>query len=331
MFSSIQLASSVSNKKKKGVTKPNGASWSSIISNAYTWGTSTRTAGMDCSNDGTYILAARNGATGVYLSTDAGVSWSQVGSPINANYYVACVGVNSTGQYMLIGMRTSTLTTAGTMYLSSNYGATFTALSLTAQKWNGANISANGAKMFLCYATGFWLSSDYGANWTATTPVSASIVASNMSPSGNCLVYTQTVINGWGYSTNFGSTWNTISTGNTTYNDCDICDTGQCVAGTSDGIFQYYNSSWGLSAFSLTGTGAFVSMSEDGFKIVCGTSTGVYYGIYASMPTSISSLTSATNIPVTTGWGAVKATNLNFYIGVGQSSNTGQIYKSGSQ
>jgi hypothetical protein len=96
--------------------------------------------------------------------------------------------------------------TVGLMYISSNYGATWTSTA-TSQNWYGVSMSASGQyQTAVVYGGYIYISSNYGVTWTQQTVTSKYWWAVTMSASGQ--YQTAVVYNGFLYtSSNYGVTW----------------------------------------------------------------------------------------------------------------------------
>lgn len=113
------------------------------------------------SGSGQYVtlLSTNNG---VYVSNNYGASWTNV--PIANNMYR--ISMSSSGRYQLIaGDRFN--------YISSNFGVSFTSISLGVQAtFMSSAVSATGRFMLIGSAnTGYWISINFGVNWTSYGPI----------------------------------------------------------------------------------------------------------------------------------------------------------------
>jgi hypothetical protein len=102
----------------------------------------------------------------LYKSTDAGVTWSQLGASSTSWQYIC---VSDDGQYI------TALPNSGTPQVSSNGGTSFTSKSTNASNDCLAMSSTGQYQYTGGWAGNVYSSSDYGATWTArTTPGSMS-------------------------------------------------------------------------------------------------------------------------------------------------------------
>jgi photosystem II stability/assembly factor-like uncharacterized protein len=79
------------------------------------------------------------------------------------------VAVSSDGRYQIVAVNDYTSTAIGYIYVSNDYGNTWTPrVTDTNRAWKGVAISADGKYQTACHYTGFiYVSNDYGNTWTA--------------------------------------------------------------------------------------------------------------------------------------------------------------------
>lgn len=111
--------------------------------------------------DGTWYACAFDQP--LYRSTDDGDTWSQITAV--AGWHDCCTSSNGAIVYAL-----GVVGGSGSVYKSTNYGASFSEIVSTAGKnWISICCSADGTKVYACFGpiTGdVWVSGDSGANWT---------------------------------------------------------------------------------------------------------------------------------------------------------------------
>ena len=103
---------------------------------------------------GTYLVSAlsnvSSNTTTIKHSTNGGIRWISAGT---IDIAINSIASNSTGQYLIAGGSISTGQTVPGVYISSNYGASWTFISLTASDnvtITGVAISSNGLIMHAC-------------------------------------------------------------------------------------------------------------------------------------------------------------------------------------
>lgn len=122
------------------------------------------------SGDGSTAVAVRATTTPtIWKTTNYGASWSQIFSNSSAVSFgdIAC---SSDGKYILVALAQNQ---SGYMYLSSNYGTSFSDLSggngLSSSNYYKIAISSSGMNMLAAGNSGFvYATSNYGQTWTQT-------------------------------------------------------------------------------------------------------------------------------------------------------------------
>ena len=115
------------------------------------------------SGDGSHLVAAvgADGIGGIYVSSNYGVDWS-TNSSMAAEYW-GPVASSSNGSHLVAGVN------GGTMYTSSDYGATWTVQHVVIDAnvhWTSITSSADGTYLAGVISGGdIWTSSDSGATW----------------------------------------------------------------------------------------------------------------------------------------------------------------------
>jgi len=116
------------------------------------------------SADGLKLYAVSDNTPGLFMSTDAGASWTKDNvtfATVNEAWnYVAC----SADGTKVIGS-----VWRGNLWRSEDSGATWvedTSIARRNQQWNAVGSSADGSKLAASIAQGFvWTSADFGASW----------------------------------------------------------------------------------------------------------------------------------------------------------------------
>ena len=118
----------------------------------------------------------------------ASTPWYSMSMSGNGKYAVAC-------QYL-----------TGTIFYSSNYGATWTASS-PSTTWYSVSISGSGPYAVACSTTQIYMSSNYGETWTSKASVSTMRSVSISDTGKNIIACNETTVPR--YSNDYGETWQT--------------------------------------------------------------------------------------------------------------------------
>ena len=162
-----------------------------------------------------------------FVSNNYGQTWKGIVLPSNDS--LNCASISSSGQYICIG-RASTLTT-NNLFVSNNYGATFTAVgplysALNSYLWSSISMSANGqyitavSSVTNSYNNSMLSSVNYGATWNIGTASSAAWSCVAMSANAQ---YITSLVNG-GYIFNSVTPYINLSISNNliVYRDCSF-------------------------------------------------------------------------------------------------------------
>jgi len=165
--------------------------------------------------------------TGIYMSTDYGMSWKLVLSLRRCNYAYSCISESGKYQVAIIGKYTSL--TSPYVYKDDNL--------LVTPFYNGDRIS---------YGQDIYTSSDYGTTWTKINiPIfiiegyEATItdwVSVSCSPSGKNVIACSFMGGLYG-SDDYGKTWTQIIRGspsNGTWNSCNYSSNGSLIVTSND-------------------------------------------------------------------------------------------------
>jgi photosystem II stability/assembly factor-like uncharacterized protein len=260
------------------------------------------------SSTGQYQTAVGLSQT-IYKSSDYGASWTSITTDTSSNslsLFWFSVALSSSGQYQIATSHIG-------MYLSSNYGVTWSKINNTGA--NKVAISSSGAYITFCgVPTGptnpgiINVSTNYGATFTATNIQSNTFNDVAMSESGQYQIITDS--DKFLYiSSNYGVTWSTTTTTITHYS-VDMSVTGQYIimfgniTNNPRATIQFssnFGNTWTLLDVSgaLTGPRAQISMSGSGDYV-----SYVYYGgqvnicntILPSRPNPSSALTNGSTV-----------------------------------
>jgi hypothetical protein len=198
------------------------------------------------SSNGQYILTLDNNSGSVYISVGYGISdsWGPIPSTIlPTNSAWSGVAMSSTGQYMAVSI------IGGSLYLSSNYGQSWTAVSIIPSlSWQNISMSANGQYIIIGNnsAGSLYLSNNFGNTWTvpAGTPTNSNWSDVTISNSGQYMTACNNTTGYIYYSSDYGITWRTftnIITSNSWIN-ISISSTGLYVIASISGGAVYMNS-----------------------------------------------------------------------------------------
>ena len=166
------------------------------------------------SETGQYMVALMGS---VYNSSDYGVTWSNSGTAVGTGNAIA---ISSTGKYVVTAYGSGSLF----IYLSTNYGATFTRITDISGSapanftYGSAAMSRDGKTMFLSMDTYLMKSTNYGASWSVVYTSASN--NGDVSCSGNgqivLLCPPQGTSRDMYRSNDGGATFTTTATGSTT-------------------------------------------------------------------------------------------------------------------
>lgn len=158
-------------------------------------------------NDSGTVIAATVTSGYLYLSTDSGATWVQKTVLGTGNWFA--VDVNATGS-VIAATKSNT-----SVVVSTDSGTSWNTYTPGGTTHRGITISATGDKMVSISVNGYaYLSSDYGANWTAATTAGNTDYNNTlawMSRDGQNVVISKNGTYTFSYTSNFGSTWGTIT------------------------------------------------------------------------------------------------------------------------
>lgn len=197
----------------------------------------------------------------LYRSIDYGATFQKASG--YTEYYWDRIAMSDTGQYMLA----SSLN--GPLFLSSNYGASYTDITSrirgnSTEYFEGVGMSGNGQYVIVCYELGGYggcatkISNNYGAagSWSDLTQAyNYSIQGIAISNDGQYmyLSYTSNGLAGIVIrSTNYGASWQEISVGTQYVRDVSCSSDGSTVVVT--GAVQNYGASYLTRGFMFTST-----------------------------------------------------------------------------
>ena len=201
-----------------------------------------------------FITASSYGVTSYrYLSTNSGASFSPLS--IKAYYFANCI--NGTGQYIsyTIGGGYN-----GNIFVSSNYGSSFTGKSTSSDRYCLATDISGQYMLTGIYSGNIQVSNDYGNTWTNIN-INKNWGLAKISPTGQfMLIADKTTSTGTVYYSNdYGVSFNLIYTvpAGKIIQSIDLTESGKYIAvGVStDGIYlsSDYGANWSIVSSSLGG------------------------------------------------------------------------------
>ena len=225
--------------------------------------------------DGSNIFAATQGA-GVFLSTDAGVSWANTSNGLTNPYIFA---VASSGSSLFAGTTTLYGGIGGGVFISTNNGANWTLASTGLTNKNVHCFAFNGTDIFAGTDGGIFLSTNNGSSWTLAGVTSYATEALVFNGTN---LFAGTAGGGVYLSTDNGSSWNPVNAGltNTTVNALKV-NGSNLYAGTGGGgvfISTDNGANWGELNGGLTNLNV-EALAINGSTFVAGTYSG---GVFIS-------------------------------------------------
>ena len=242
----------------------------------------------------------------IYVSMDYGVTYKpvQVSGVTTATSWQA-VSVSSTGQYQTAIARGQP---NGNVYLSSNYGRTWSPINTGAtanSNWSSVAMNATGQYQVATIANGtVYNTRTYGSSWSAiSSVVTANWSSSAVSTTGQYQVVCATGGNIW-LSNNFGSSWSQVTglvnqvTPSLAWNGLAVTSNGQYMLATVYNSRIYYSINYGQtwnqsssdiqpwSSISVSSTGQFANATS-----LTGAIYNMTLGFPGTLPASANSST----------------------------------------
>jgi carbonic anhydrase/acetyltransferase-like protein (isoleucine patch superfamily) len=242
----------------------------------------------------------------IYVSMDYGVTYKpvQVSGVTTATSWQA-VSVSSTGQYQTAIARGQP---NGNVYLSSNYGRTWSPINTGAtanSNWSSVAMNATGQYQVVTIANGsVYNTRTYGSSWSAISSVgTANWSSSAVSTTGQYQVVCATGGNIW-LSNNFGSSWSQVTglvnqvTPSLAWNGLAVTSNGQYMLATVYNSRIYYSINYGQtwnqsssdlqpwSSISVSSTGQFANATS-----LTGAIYNMTLGFPGTLPASANSST----------------------------------------
>ena len=211
-----------------------------------------------------------------------GQNWTKTSLPTGSWYQCA---LSYSGQYQLVVSNNG----PSAIYMSSNYGQTWTSLASQTSSsagWSYCNISSSGQYMSAVYqaggtAGGFYLSSNYGQTWNYITVTTVQLDAFAMSSSGQYMTCTPSYgVASYVYiSSNYGQNWVPSTLYLTTADNAfsaSMSGSGQyqiVSSNTKIYLSTNYGVSWSVAATvsgnitgsAVSGNGQYMTVSGNGY------------------------------------------------------------------
>lgn len=197
----------------------------------------------------------------LYRSIDYGATFQKASG--YTEYYWDRIAMSDTGQYMLA----SSLN--GPLFLSSNYGASYTNITSrirgnSTEYFEGVGMSGNGQYVIVCYELGGYsgaatkISNNYGAagSWSDLTAAGYNFIQGIAISNDGQYMYLSYTSNGLAgiviRSTNYGASWQEISVGTQYVRDVSCSSDGSTVVVT--GAVENYGAAYLTRGFMFTST-----------------------------------------------------------------------------
>jgi hypothetical protein len=169
------------------------------------------------SSSGQYQVASAS--TGIFVSNNYGQYWVNVFAGSYNN-----VAISSAGKFMSASQSTGGIT------VSSNYGLSWSNVSVPPSLWRGIAMSADGAKQLaVIQGGGHYMSTDFGKNWSLTNAPVKAWTSITMSADGTILSAAAQNDTIYSLTPNTNNTWRATSS---------IKSNWVKVACSANGIFQ---------------------------------------------------------------------------------------------
>lgn len=212
---------------------------------------------------------------GIYLSTNAGASWSESSAPVN---YWESVGMSGDGTKLIAGANNNGV------YASINSGTNWFQTSLLdGNVYTGAAVSSNGNYMATVTGNGAGnpainISANSGTTWSGNVAPSISgdgwtdVALSSDGKTGIASSFGNSVF----VSTNSGSSWKTTTLGNSIWGAVACSGDGTKMLAANDNTSLYVSTNGGGTWIQADVPVNSVAISSDGTKMFSANNNGVY-------------------------------------------------------
>jgi len=236
---------------------------------------------LACSADGTKVVAVGGG---IYTSTDSGANWVCVSNAPGMWFTSVASSADGTKVVVVSNSKSPGGPLPGPIYVSSDFGTTWTQTGAPLALWRAVASSADGTKLVAISRDGrVYTSADSGGNWASNTiPIKdwysvassadgKNLVVSVRDPGG---VYYPTNSGVMYSSTNAGATWVSNSVPNMFWGSVAASVDGRKLVGACDNgisglIYTSTDSGlvWASNNVPAGGSGTVVASSADGNKL----------------------------------------------------------------
>lgn len=226
---------------------------------------------MSINGTGNYLIATSYGNNPLgrnYLSTDAGVTWTKMSTPVGDGNNFRQAWVSRDGVYRVYAINQQTGFTAAA-YSSNNSGTNYTTTNLT--NLQGAFVSDDGNVKLVAVDTGliYRIYNSPTTNTFSTTVGGSSMNRGAIKGSSNGqYILSSSNAAGMQFSSDYGATFASLAgaaglTGSTTtnMNDMAVSGNGQYMIITGAGYKLWRTANYGATWTTLTGTGGLPNTS----------------------------------------------------------------------
>lgn len=249
------------------VSTDSGLRWNIVHAPDYPW------ACISMSSSGQHIAAAFEGQNAIFLSPDYGVSWTQYANNASDFVWSAVTGDNS-GQLL-----TATVY-GGLIFVSSNFGATWTVSSAPYGFWSAVACDSVALHRVAVMNYGeVYVSESSGATWSVVPLRAGAWSGVAMDGSGQNIAACLSNGGIW-ISSDYGSSWRNASAPDAAWTSISLsASAGYATAVQSEGYVYFstdYGSSW-IATNDYNSGWVSVSVDANGKDAVAASSGGLIY------------------------------------------------------
>lgn len=237
------------------------------------------------SADGTRLaVEAWNFVQSIYTTTNSGAAWSLVGAPPMGGWGNGIRGINSSAAGNKLFVFYTDGTTNSGIYLSTNWGASWSQDASLDEPWASTTCTADGTRLAGITLTNaqVFVSTNTGATWQPAAPISGQSASCILSTADGCNLMADSSA-GLFISTNWGVTWsctNYATAGGIVCSaDGSLLLGMNLVSGTMSSFQIYTSTNWG-AIWTLNNLPAtvweWVACSADGKKLFVTGTNGIW-------------------------------------------------------